>query len=125
MRKIKNDLFKIAYRLRKIDKGYFIVFNKLKNRFEVHNKNQLGNSLCFCCDKNYLNCEVLTKANVTNARNSKVLFKEIEKNNLKIQKQREDDLINKHMQNFKSYLEYANNKKSDCDFSNFNLTKWL
>ena len=81
--------------------------------------------MCFCCDKNYLNCEVLTKANVTNTRNSKVLFKEIEKNNLKIQKQREDDLTNKHMQNFKSYLEYANNKKSDCDFSNFNLTKWL
>ena len=125
MRKIKKDLFNIAYRLKKIDKGYFIIFNTLKNRYEVHNKNQSKNTLCFCCDRKYLTAEVVSKAHITNIRNSKRLLKDIELNNISLQKKQEDGFKDKYMQDFKSFLDYANNKNCECDFSNFNLTKWL
>ena len=33
---IENDVFDVAWELKKIDDGYRICFNKQKNRFEIH-----------------------------------------------------------------------------------------
>lgn len=125
MIEIKNDLFNISKRIKKIDKNYFIVFSPRKKVYEVHYKNQKGSSLAFCVDKKYLNSEVLTKAYKTSVRNYKKLLSEIESNNLKLDKKNEEYLKQKSEYYLKSYLYYADKKGGDCKFENADNTLWV
>ena len=43
---IENDLFDISGALRSVDPGYFILYDKLRGRFEVHNSAQAGGTYC-------------------------------------------------------------------------------
>lgn len=122
---IKNDLFNIVSRLKKIDKNYFVVFNLTKKRYEVHSKAQKGSSLCFVVDKPYLNYEVLTKAHKTSVRNSKKLLSEIINNNKKLQEKSDLYLKEKSEHYLKNYIAYANKKGCDCNFENTNKTLWV
>ena len=47
--KILNDAFNISKRIKQIDRGYFICYNTLKKRFEVHNKKQKHTAWCAFC----------------------------------------------------------------------------
>lgn len=122
---IKNDLFNISDRLKKIDKNYFVVFNLTHKRYEVHSKAQKGSSLCFVVDKPYLTCEVLTKAHNTSVRNSKKLLSEIINNNKKLQEKSEEYLKEKSEFYLKNYILYADKKGCDCSFENANKTLWV
>ena len=122
---IKNDLFNIVNRLKKLDKSYFVVFNFFRKRYEVHSKNQKGSSLCFVVDKPYLNSEVLTKAHKTSVRNSKKLLEDIISNNKKLQEKDENYLKEKSEDYLKDYIKYANKKGCDCSFDSVNKTPWV
>lgn len=123
--KIKKDLFNIVSRIKKIDNGYFIIFNKLKNRYEVHNKKQKGNTLAFCCDDLTLDKNVLIKAHKTSVRNSKKLIKDMIRNNEELDKKNEELIKEKHLERFNSLLYYADKKGCDIDFENIDKTSWV
>lgn len=122
---IKNDLFNIVSRLKKIDKSYYVVFNFCFKRYEVHSKKQKGSSLCFVVDKPYLTSEVLTKAHKTSVRNSKKILESIINNNKKLQDKSDQYLKEKSEHYLKSYIAYANKKGCDCSFKSTNKTLWV
>jgi hypothetical protein len=61
---IKNDLFNISNRIKRVDENYFICFNKVLKQFEVHHKKQPDTTFCFVAGKT-LNVSVLNKAPVS------------------------------------------------------------
>ncbi len=46
---IKTDPLFISERLKEIDQSYFLVFNTIKNKYEVHSSEQKGCSYCLTC----------------------------------------------------------------------------
>lgn len=122
--KIYNDLFDIAKRLNQIDKSYFIVFNKHKNRFEVHYKKQRGNSLSFVVE-NKLDASVLKKSVTTSIKFASKILQQIEKENDYIEKQNLEKIADENMYKFKSYIDYANQKNCDIDFTKVNQNGWI
>ncbi len=115
MKKITNDLFNIANRIKQIDRNYFIVFNKKKLNYEVHNKKQIGGTLAFCIGKE-LNAFALKKAQLTSCKFAKKILKNLEEENFSLQQKQEQNFIDKHLETLNSYLNYANNKNTDVTF---------
>lgn len=66
---VTEDLFDIAWRLRSVDDGYMVFYNKLKNRFEVHNRNNRGSPLAFVVPFAGLDARTVDYARKTSAAN--------------------------------------------------------
>lgn len=47
LRLITSDVFNISKRIKKIEKEYFIVWNVLREKWEVHSTANIGDSYCF------------------------------------------------------------------------------
>ena len=79
---IKNGLFNIKNRLKNIDSGYYLVFNTISNKFEVHNKKQ-KNTFCFAFDT----CDVrlLNYTKKSSVKNLTKILEEISLNNEQIE----------------------------------------
>ncbi|MBQ3213875.1 MAG: hypothetical protein IJB10_02575 [Clostridia bacterium] len=120
---IKNDLFGISKRLKKIDKSYFVVFNKNNKNYEVHSTNQKGSSLCFVVGK-HLNAYALIKAQKTSVRFAKSILKDIFNKNQKLYNKELEDIKNKNIDNLNNYLLYASKKCTDVSFDNANKVIW-
>lgn len=122
---IKNDLFNISYRLKNIDSGYFVIFNKNKDRYEVHNKKQGRDTFCFCCDKKILDKSVLDKAFKTNIRNVNKIIKEIEENNLALERKNNEKIMEKGLFKFNEFVRFADKTSKNMDFENVDITRWF
>lgn len=77
----------ISQRLKDIDPNYIILFNRRKNKFEVHSLSQYDGSYCFTIPYSCLDERTLFYALKTRAENINALIKEIEEDNQKLQKQ--------------------------------------
>lgn len=84
--KITHDTFDVLQRIKEIDEGYFIVYNTLCSRFEIHNSKQHSNTFCLTVDGE-LNSKVVDKVRKTRVQNVKKLLEEIEENNLMLEKE--------------------------------------
>ncbi len=124
MKEIKKDLFNIVKRLKKIDKNYFVIFNRLKNRFEVHCKSQKNNTLAFCCEGK-LDYSVLLKAHKTSIKNAKRILNDITKSNEELNEKKERLLKEKHIDMFNSFLNYAQSKSIEINFDGVDKTRWV
>ena len=91
--KIENDIFFLAERLRDIDEGYFVALNTKTKNFEVHNKNQPISTFCLLVPKNKLNPSLLEYVRKTRSSRQKKLIEQIERENAKIQKRNEQNII--------------------------------
>ncbi len=62
LRPVTDDVFFISSRLKEIDPSYYVVYNLLKSRYEVHSKEQRGNTLCFVVPYDRLDARTLEYA---------------------------------------------------------------
>lgn len=86
---VETNVFNIPERLREIDSGYFVVFNSKRNKFEVHNETNIGNSYCFTVPFDKLDCRTITHCRKTLVGGyGDKIYAEMEKNNRKIQESR-------------------------------------
>lgn len=122
--KITDDLFGISKRLNQMDSDYYVVFNKQKNRFEVHNKRQRGNTLAFIVE-NKLDASALKKAIKTSVKFADEILRHIEKENYYIEKKNIEKTTDENMCKFKSYIDYANQKNCDIDFAKCSHNEWI
>ena len=83
---INSDVYFIAERIKQIDKNYFIVFNRLKNKFEVHAFGQAGGTYCFTIPFDALDERTLEFTLKTRSQNMAQIIKEIDEANQKLQK---------------------------------------
>lgn len=81
---IENDLFGIAARLKSIDDGYFVVYDKRRHAFEVHNSRQRGNTFSLSVPYPSLDVRTVDLVLKTRVENSEKLFREMEEENRRL-----------------------------------------
>ena len=122
--KIKSDAFNIVERIKKIDKGYYAVYNTTKNRYEIHNKSQKTNTFCIVCD-NGLNFNVINKLRKTRIENMQNIIAEITAHNEKLELDQKNKVLDKASWKAREMFDYAKNKVDDCDFKDSYSTEWV
>lgn len=76
---IKNDVFDIASRLKEIDKDYFVVWDTVKQRFEVHNSKNRGDTFCVSVPHKSLDARTITRVLYTRIERVEQLLDELKK----------------------------------------------
>ena len=89
---IKSDVFDIAKRIKSIDKKYFVVFNRDKNKFEVHYKRN-KNTYELTIPYKTLDARAVEFVRKTAVQNKEKIFDEIEKSNAKLEEQNTKNII--------------------------------
>ena len=98
---ITTDLFDIASRLREIDANYKLFFNKLLNRFEVHNQAQRGNTLAVVVPYQQLDARTVHYVRKTRVENAQRLFDEMEKQNALAEKHSVANAVDRYAKEMK------------------------
>ena len=83
--KLTCDVYNISKRIKEIDKDYYIVCNTSKNKFEVHNSSQIGDSYCLTLPYGTLDERTLKFVRKTSVANIDYVLNEIENDNNKIE----------------------------------------
>ena len=81
---IKSDVFDIVKRIKSINSKYFVLFNKTRNKFEVHYKRN-KNTYELTIPYDVLDARAVDFVQKTRIQNQKKLLEEIEKSNQKLQ----------------------------------------
>lgn len=92
---IEGDLFGIAARLKSIDDGYFIVYDRRTGAFEVHNNKQRGDTFSLRIPYESLDCRTVDLVQRTRAENAKKLFEEMERHNEQLLKRQQSEVVSK------------------------------
>lgn len=92
---IEHDLYSIASRLKDISDGYFLVRNRRRNKFEVHNIYNIGSTYCFTVPFDKLDNRTLIYCRETNVGfHGDDIVKRLEKYNEELEEQRHKEAIN-------------------------------
>lgn len=83
---IDSDNLFILERLKEIDKSYFIIFNLIRKKYEVHSSSQKGNSYCFTIPYNTLDERTIEYARKTRIERRDEVIKEMDRENEKREK---------------------------------------
>lgn len=80
---IQNDVYNVAERLNKYDNNIFVLYNKKKNKFEIHTiDNKDGLTHCITSPYNCLDYRIINKViSGDNKKKGKLFFEDIEKHN--------------------------------------------
>ena len=90
---IKSDAMFVSQRLKEIDPSYYLVFNTLKGKYEVHSNNQIGCSYCLTCPNDALDSRLVELTKKTRRSNLNELIRQIDLENEKLQKQNQQKLM--------------------------------
>lgn len=110
LERVKNDLFNIASRIKEIDDGYFIVFNRKRKRFEVHNEKQARDTLCLIVPYDRLDIRTLELTRKTSITRVSDLLDEMENNNIRQEKEKEKIDREKRLDKIERILKEGNKK---------------
>ncbi len=102
--KINDDVFDIVKRLQDIDDSYYVLYDNVKNRYEVWSLCE--KSMCFVVPYATLDARTIAYALKTNSNNAQKLFNEIDKNNNEIMKNECNKIIDQNTYKFKEIFEY-------------------
>lgn len=91
--KITSDVFNISKRIKKIDTGYFILYDNKKDKYEIHNSKQPFCSYCLTVPYNSLDNRTLLFVCKTLFTKKEELFKEMEQFNDNLEKHNNKKLI--------------------------------
>lgn len=79
-----GDMFNIELRLREIDDGYRVFYNKVKSRYEIHNTKNKPNTLVLVSPYDELDARIIKLVRKTSVARASEIFAEIEEHNEKI-----------------------------------------
>ncbi|HHW89402.1 MAG TPA: hypothetical protein GX745_00655 [Clostridiales bacterium] len=74
--KIDNDLYDIANRLKSIDSGYFVVYDTSRQKYEVHNSDNIGNTYCLTVPYERLDARTVDLVNKTRRERFDKIFED-------------------------------------------------
>ena len=123
--KIEQDVFNIVNRIKDIDNGYYIVFNTKSKKFEVHNSSQVMSSYCLTCPYDSLDQRLLEYAQKTRIVNIDKILEEIDETNIKIEKEIDDERVDKSKIMLKEIYKYADMGSKEFDDKNAYKNKWI
>lgn len=95
---VKSNVFKIPERLKEIDKSYFVMYDTIIDKFEIHStENKDGSTYCLTLPYEELDSRAIDYVRKTRVENAKKLWEEMKRNNemLEIEKAKKfKDYIN-------------------------------
>lgn len=106
--KIKNDLYNICKRLKSIDKKYFILYDKAKNKFEIHNSNQPFSTYCLTIPYDKLDKRTIDYVLKTKNENFDKILKEIENSNKRIEENINEEIMYRAKYDLTEKLKFIN-----------------
>lgn len=118
-------MFDIVNRIKRIDKGYFIVFDTKTNKYEVHNRNQTDNTYCLTSPYISLDKRLIDYVYRTSLQYNSNLIKEIEEHNARLEKDSIDKQQNYIESNLKDIYKIANSSSRNYDIGNSLNNVWL
>lgn len=105
---IKNDLYNIAKRIKSIDKNYFILFNKIKKTYEIHNSSQPFSTYSLTIPYAKLDKRTIDYVLKTRKENFDKILKEIELSNNKLDKKINDEIMYRAKYDLAEKLKFIN-----------------
>ena len=78
---LEGDPFYIAERIKEIDENYFLVFNKSRGVFELHNSSQQGSTFALTIPYDCLDERTIFLARKTRRENIDKLIEEMDRQN--------------------------------------------
>lgn len=121
--KIESDVFDIVDRIKEIDDGYFIVFDTVKNKFEIHNCYQ-NCSYCFTSKYDYLSVNTINEILTSLVCNIDNIVREIDKNNKIIEQSNDNKVKDYGEYTFQEIYKFYNNSSKQYDQDNAFSTIW-
>lgn len=121
--KIESDVFDIVERIKEIDDGYFIMYDTLKNKFEVHNYNQKY-TYCFTSKFDSLGLCTINEVLYSLIGNIDNIIKEIDKNNNDIEQNNNKQIKDYGQYAFCEIYKYYNNSSKQYDQDKAFSTIW-
>ena len=118
--KIESDVFDIVDRIKEIDEAYYVVYDVMKNCFEIHNYNQIS-SYCltvpFCC----LDNRVLDILSWSESRNIDKIVEGIDNNNKNIENNNRIKINEITEFNSKEIFEFSSNSSKQWNENDFEM----
>lgn len=121
-KKIKNDVYNISSRIKKIDPDYYIVFDTKQKRFEVHHSKQKFGSLCLVVPYSCLDNRTLQLVYKSQIKWFKENIRQIEKDNERLEKMSQSRTMDMAKSELNEIIKYESNTTSN-DHRYFQ-TKW-
>lgn len=90
---VKSNVFCIPERLREIDKGYYVVFNTISQCFEVHHREQIGNTLALNIPYGELDCRTVDLVRNTRIENGRKFIEDMDRHNERLELEKEKRLL--------------------------------
>lgn len=90
---VTSDLYFIASRLKELDSSYFIVRDRKSGVYQVHNSSQRGFSYALTLPYKELDCRTLKYVRRTRSERRDELIKELNRDNVLLQKKERDRLV--------------------------------
>lgn len=119
--KINSDVHDIVDRIKEIDDGYYIVFDTIKNKFELHNSNQPV-TYCLTIPYDVLDARVLDVIYSTSVQNIDNILEEIDNSNDVIERNTIKEMKDASDYKLREIYKFANNSSKeigcDCAFEN-------
>ncbi len=97
---VKDDLYHISKRLKEVDSDYELYFNRARCRFEIHAKGALQVAVPF----DRLDARTIRLARETRVENARKLLLEMEKNNARLEKEKDSDTRDRIMAQVENVL---------------------
>ena len=104
---IHTNVYNIPQRLREIDPNYFVVRNHKTHQFEVHHKDQVGSTLALNIQFDELDDRAVQLARSTQPRYAQNIFREMDRNNEKLENDILTDAMDVAEQKTKEMFRYV------------------
>lgn len=78
---IMHDVYDISKRVKNIEMNYYVVYDTFKQKFEIHNSNQIGSSYCLTLPFDRLDERTLKYIRSTQSKNIDEILMKIENDN--------------------------------------------
>ena len=81
--KIESDALFVSNLVKQIDKDYYILYDTKKQKYELHNSAQVGDSYCVTCPYKNLDSRFLEHVQKTRRENQNTIFEELDRQFMK------------------------------------------
>lgn len=83
---LESDVYFITARLKEIDSSYFVVYDTINKKFELHNREQLFTTYCLTFPYETLDERAVLYAQKSRSENKEKLLREMDEQNEKLLK---------------------------------------
>ncbi|MFQ6752143.1 MAG: hypothetical protein ACLRFL_01070 [Clostridia bacterium] len=92
---ISHDVYNISNRVKCIDRDYYVVYDTIKMKYEVHNSSQIGSSYCLTLPYDALDVRALDYINMTRVSNIDDILFRLDRDNVALDSEAKSDAMSK------------------------------